>query len=88
MKAWTFALAVLVAATLLSACSDPALDDWRSGPVSTPHHKDYPYGLPVPGRPGFVQSPYAPDSRPVDARRFKPGQQVHCPYTNKIFLVP
>lgn len=48
---------------------------------------DYPYGVPVPGKPGFVRSPYSPDKM-TDVRGYAPGTEVKDPYTNKIFLVP
>jgi len=50
--------------------------------------KDYPYAQPVPGKPGFVTSPYAPYSGYVDVRGFPPGTEVKDPYTQKVFLVP
>lgn len=48
---------------------------------------DYPYGVPVPGKPGFVRSPYSPDKM-TDVRGYAPGTEVKDPYTQKIFLVP
>jgi len=47
-----------------------------------------PYGTPVPGKPGLVTSPFAPDSGYVDVTGFPPGSAVEDPYTGKIFLTP
>lgn len=48
---------------------------------------DPPYGVPVPGKPGFVTSPFSPDKL-TDVRGYAPGTEVKDPYTGKIFLVP
>lgn len=50
--------------------------------------REIPIGTPVPGKPGFVTSPFKPTAGYVDVRGFSPGEQVKCPYSGKIFLVP
>jgi hypothetical protein len=57
-------------------------------PPSKRPRRDMPYGIPVPNKPGFVTSPYAPRSGYVDVRGFPSGTEVKDPYTGKIFLTP
>ena len=50
--------------------------------------RDIPYAIPVPNKPGFVTSPYAPKHGFVDVRGFASGTEVIDPYTGKVFLTP
>lgn len=50
--------------------------------------RDIPYAIPVPNKPGFVTSPYAPKQGLVDVREFSSGTEVIDPYTGKVFLTP
>ena len=59
-----------------------------SPPSSTPtSDSSLPKGIPIPGKPGFVQSPYDPKFI-IDVRGFPPGTLVNDPNTNKPFRVP
>lgn len=53
-----------------------------------PAAAELPYGVPVPGKKGFVYSPYDKSAGFVDVRDIGPGTKVRCPYTGKIFRVP
>jgi hypothetical protein len=55
---------------------------------SAPQAGDLPYAKPVPGKPGYVFSPYDKSGGYVDVTGYAPGQKVKDPYTGKIFLVP
>jgi hypothetical protein len=62
-----------------AAKTAPATKKGRSGLL---------YGTPVPGKQGFVTSPFSPNSGYIDVRSFPPGTEVKDPYTGKIFLTP
>ena len=59
-----------------------------SVPPTKTSKRDIPYAIPVPNKPGFVTSPYAPKSGYVDVRGFPSGAEVKDPYTGKTFLTP
>ena len=59
-----------------------------SAPPTKPAKRDIPYAIPVPNKPGFVTSPYAPKAGYVDVRGFPSGTEVTDPYSGKIFLTP
>lgn len=48
----------------------------------------YPTAKVVPGKPGYVFSPYDPNGGYVDVNGFTSGSKVKDPYSGKIFLVP
>jgi hypothetical protein len=50
--------------------------------------QEVPYGSPIAGRPGFVNSPFAAKHQLVDVTGLPAGMEVKCPYTGKLFRVP
>lgn len=59
-----------------------------SASSSSGARRDLPYAVPMPNKPGFVTSPYAPRAGLVDVRGFPSGTEVKDPYTGKVFLTP
>jgi hypothetical protein len=68
----------------------PAPDSKPPPPVPEPPKTsgEIPYAKPVPGKPGFVFSPYEQYKGYIDVRGFPPGTEVKDPYSGKSFLVP
>jgi hypothetical protein len=48
----------------------------------------FPTAKPVPGKPGYVFSPFDASGGYVDVTGYTAGQKVKDPYSGKIFLVP
>ncbi len=75
-----------VAAMTKPAPSAPATTAPAPAPATaTP---ELPYGTPIAGRPGFVNSPFAAKHQLVDVTGLPVGMEVKCPYTGKLFRVP
>jgi hypothetical protein len=54
---------------------------------ATPNSK-IPYAKPVPGKPGYVYSPFDPNGGYVDVTGYAAGSKAKDPYSGKIFIVP
>jgi hypothetical protein len=73
----------------------PSTPSGTSGATTTPPAPttpaapaELPFGKPVPGKKGYVYSPYDSQAGFVDVRDIAPGTKVKCPYTGKVFRVP
>lgn len=67
--------------------SSPAVITEKSKPSPSPSAQ-IPTAKKVPGKPGYVFSPFDPSGGYVDVTGYAPGQKVKDPYSGKIFLVP
>ena len=71
----------------------PATVTEKSKPSPSPSRNSsaqsqLPTAKPVPGKPGYVFSPFDPSGGYVDVTGYTSGQKVKDPYSGKIFLVP
>ena len=69
----------------ISAAPHPAATPQSS---STSSAAQFPVAKSVPGKPGYVFSPYDPNGGYVDVSGYPSGSKVKDPYSQKIFLVP
>jgi hypothetical protein len=60
----------------------------KAGSIASDEKANLPYGTPVPGKPGLVTSPFAPEAGYVQVVGFPPGTPVEDPYSGKVFLTP
>jgi uncharacterized Zn-finger protein len=79
--------------TNVAAMTKPAPSAPSTPPAVTPSTAaaaapELPYGSPIAGRPGFVNSPFAAKHQLVDVTGLPVGMEVKCPYTGKLFRVP
>jgi hypothetical protein len=72
----------------VAAMTKPAPTTPSVAPVTPSPAAELPYGTPIAGRPGFVNSPFAAKHQLVDVTGLPVGMEVKCPYTGKLFRVP
>jgi len=57
-------------------------------PAPSGETEKIPYAKPVPGKPGYVYSPFDPNGGYVDVTGYASGSKAKDPYSGKIFIVP
>jgi hypothetical protein len=60
----------------------------KSSPPTSSAQTEFPTAKPVPGKPGYVFSPFDKKGRYVDVSGYTRGSKVKDPWTDKIFVVP
>ncbi len=57
-------------------------------PAAPAKREDLPFGIVIPGKQGYVYSPFSDKRQQVDVTGIPTGTKVKCPYTSKVFRVP
>ncbi|MDQ2868581.1 MAG: hypothetical protein M3R59_09270 [Verrucomicrobiota bacterium] len=70
------------------ATSKPKRPTSSATPRPSAPATQYPVAKSVPGKPGYVFSPFDPNGGYVDVTGYASGSKVKDPYSQKIFLVP
>jgi len=84
-------LFIFVTATLIDSRGRPMgknVTPAPAAPAAALAADSKPFGVPVPGMPGFITSPLKPDAGYIDVRGFPASTEVKDPYSRKIILVP
>jgi len=68
--------------------SSPTREVKPASVTSSRTEPTFPTAEPVPGKPGFVISPFDKNGRYVDVSGYQPGSKAKDPWTDKIFIVP
>jgi hypothetical protein len=82
---------IITSTTTTASSPEPAATARPSAPPrssSINAAAQFPVAKPVPGKPGYVFSPYDPNGGYVDVSGYASGSKVKDPYSQKIFLVP
>ena len=75
-------------AALKQSAPSTAKTNGAKAPDSSKNASPLLTGVPVPGKPGFVTSPYDPEGGFIDLREVPAGTEVKDPYTGRVFLAP
>lgn len=71
-----------------AAPSYPGPDATRVSPPAVSEHLSTPMATPVPGKPGYVYSPFSGNGAFVDVQGLAPGSLAKDPYSGRTFRVP